>query len=552
MRRMVLLVLLAFEASAESSLAGLWAGRRHFGPDVRGVLLIENGRAQIAGREAPVTTQDGVMAFALPGDEGRFRGRIVAGRILGHWIQPSGVSTAFVFATPVTLAKLPGDRWRGTVQPIDDHFTVYMPVAANGDTFLINPERNFGRITNVQRLVLDGTQIRLLGKDGKAILEGRYDRETDTITIFSWRGGYSYDLHRATATEEAAFHPRSTASAYRKPAERDDGWPIGSLEDAGIDRQALASFLDELAKTKIDSLHAVRTHAFLVARHGKLVVEEYFHGTSPDEPHDTRSAAKSLTAVLAGATAIDPATPVYETMIGRAADDPRKGAITLEHLLTMSAGLDCDDNDDDSPGREDTMQEQKEQPDWYRYMLDLKMIRDPGAKAVYCSGLPNLAGGVIAKKSGAWLPDIFRDSIAGPLQFRHWGLPMTPTGDVFMGGGMRIIPRDFLKLGQVMLDGGRWKGKQILSREFVTRATSPSYAIGGATLNYGYLFWTADYPWKDRTVRAYLASGNGGQIVMTIPDLGLVIGFFGGNYGDAASAHARNVYVPKKVLPAIH
>lgn len=551
MRRLVLLVLLAFDVPAEKSLEGLWAGRRHFGPDVRGILLIENGRAQIAGREALVTIRDGVMAFALPGDEGRFRGQIAGDRVTGHWVQPAGVSTGFEFATPVTLAKQSGNRWRGTVQPIDDRFTAFLPVSADGSAFLVNPERNFGRITDVRRIVLDGTQVKLLGRNGNVILEGRYDSDADTITIFSWRGGYSYDLHRAGAADQAAFHPRRTGAAWRTPADRDDGWSIGSLEDAGIDAQALASFLAELQNTKIDSVQAVRTHAFLVARHGKLVVEEYFHGTSPDEPHDTRSAAKSLTTVLAGAAEIDPATPVYETMLGGRSADPRKNAITLEHLLTMSAGLDCDDNDDSSPGREDTMQEQTAQPDWYRYTLDLKMIRDPGASAVYCSGLPNLAGGVIARKTGQWLPDLFRDLIAGPLQFRYWGLPLTPTGDVYTGGGMRLIPRDFLKLGQMMLDGGRWKGKQILRREFAARATSPLYAVGGSALNYGFLFWTAEYPWKDGTVRAYFASGNGGQIIMTVPDLDLVIGFFGGNYGDAASGHSRKVYVPKNVLPAI-
>lgn len=60
-----------------------------------------------------------------------------------------------------------------------------------------------------------------------------------------------------------------------------------------------------------------------------------------------------------------------------------------------------------------------------------------------------------------------------------------------------------------------------------------------------------EYPRKDGTVRAYFASGNGGQIIMTVPELDLVVGFFGGNYGDAASGHSRKVYVPKNVLPAI-
>jgi hypothetical protein len=63
--------------------------------------------------------------------------------------------------------------------------------------------------------------------------------------------------------------------------------------------------------------------------------------------------------------------------------EPRRRSVTVENLLTMSSGLNCDDSDPDSPGNEDTMQEQTAQPDWYRYTLELAMVRAPGEKAVY-------------------------------------------------------------------------------------------------------------------------------------------------------------------------
>ena len=68
---------------------------------------------------------------------------------------------------------------------------------------------------------------------------------------------------------------------------------------------------------------------------------------------------------------------------------------------------------------------------------------------------PELGSAVLGRTTGKWLPDLFRDLVAGPLQFRHWAMPMTPTGDAFMGGGMRLLPRDFMKMGQMMIDGGR-------------------------------------------------------------------------------------------------
>src|SRR5207247_887058 len=272
-------------------------------------------------------------------------------------------------------------------------------------------------------------------------------------------------------------------------------------------------------------------HGVLIARHGKLVLEEYFHQQHRDVLHDMRSAAKSLTSVLVGAAMlhgdpIAPATPVVETMDGRtaaAAAEPRKRAITVENLLTMSSGMHCDDRDAKSPGNEDVMQSQTAQPDWYRYTLDLPMVRAPGQAAVYCSASPNLVGGVLARASGRWLPDLFAALVAEPLGIRRYAVNLTPTGDGYMGGGVHMRPRDFMKLGQLLLDGGRWQGRRIVSADWARQSTASRYELRG--LHYGYLWWVVDYPYRGRTVRGFFAAGNGGQVVMGLPALDLVIAF---------------------------
>src|SRR5204863_422987 len=81
---------------------------------------------------------------------------------------------------------------------------------------------------------------------------------------------------------------------------------------------------------------------------------------------------------------------------GYANDEPRKRRVTVEHLLTMTSGLECDDNDDESAGNEDNMQSQEGQPDWYKYALDLPMVREPGEAGVYCSAGINLLGGAVS------------------------------------------------------------------------------------------------------------------------------------------------------------
>ena len=515
-------------AASLPQVTGLWVARRNFGPDVRGPLVIDHSRAFIAGREADVKIAGANVSFALPNGEGSFRGEIRGANIEGHWIQPTGVEIGTPFATPVTLTRKSPARWEGIVTPIDDHMTLFLTIAEKG-SFIVNPERNAGRFLDAQKLVEGGT----------------YDKESDTISIAIPALGGTYDFHRGKMWGGLSARPDGLSA---RPTQRDDGWPVGTLEDAGIDRARITALVNRIRATPLDSIHASQIHALLIARHGKLVLDESFHGTNPDAPHDTRSASKSFTSVLIGAAKLPLSTPVYATM-GVPTDDPRKKAMTVEHLLTQSSGLDCDDDDDKSPGNEDVMQSQTAQPDWYRYTLDLKNIRRPGEKSVYCSCQPNLAGGVLGRVTGRWLPDLFRDLVAEPLQIRQYAMNLMPTGDAYMGGGLRLLPRDFLKLGQLMLDGGRWHGRQIVSAAWAKQSTSPQTTIGDR--KYGFLWWMADYPYRGRTVRSYFAAGNGGQIVVVVPELDLVIAFLGGNYSDRVARLPQSVIVPDDILPAV-
>jgi len=159
---------------------------------------------------------------------------------------------------------------------------------------------------------------------------------------------------------------------------------------------------------------------------------------------------------------------------------------------------------------------------------------------------------------------LFHKLIAEPLGIKQYYMNLTPTGDAYMGGGVRLLPRDFMKLGQLHLNGGTWNGRRVLTEEWCHRATSDVTRIDKTTAynwqtsrieigtrKYGYLWWVEDYPYQGRTVRAFFAGGNGGQIVMGIPELDLVIAFYGGNYSDRALFVPQWVYVPQYILPAV-
>jgi CubicO group peptidase (beta-lactamase class C family) len=560
-------------ADSARDLAGLWEAKRRLGPDVRGALIVEHAaagwRAEIAGHLVRVRIAGDGVAFDLPDGKGVFQGRFAPGRakLIGHWIQPKRITNDTAYASPVVLMPAGRKAWRGDVVPLDDEITLYLMVKVrdNGSVgaFLRNPEFNAGRYIAVDHVERDGKMVRLVGKQrargkGKVLAEGILRDEILSIYFPSLNG--TFDFRRVKNDAACDFYPRgrpTAAYSYSPPPPGEDGWPVGTLEDVAISRKGISRFIQMIVDTPIDSSLAQEVHGVLIARHGKLVLEEYFHGEHRDKPHDTRSAAKSLTATLLGAAIhsgvrLDTSTAVYRVMNGGSFPDgleERKRALTVEHLLTMSSGLDCDDRDDSSRGNENTMQRQSEQPDWYRYTLELRTVRDPGKRAVYASASPNLAGGVLARAAGRPLTDLFHDLLAEPMGIRRYHLNLTPTGHAYMGGGVRLLPRDFMKLGQLYSNGGKWNAKQLLTPEWCRRATSPLFELAG--IHYGYLWWVTDYPYKDRTVRAVFAGGNGGQVVMSIPELDLVIAFYGGNYGDRGTFVPQREYVPEYILPAI-
>ncbi|MGH8316094.1 MAG: serine hydrolase domain-containing protein, partial [Steroidobacterales bacterium] len=204
---------------------------------------------------------------------------------------------------------------------------------------------------------------------------------------------------------------------------------------------------------------------------------------------------------------------------------------------------------DDAPGNEDKMQEQTAEPDWYRYTLVVPMATDPGAESVYCSSQPNLLGGVIGAKTGRPLADLFRELVADPLGMKHYSLFVQPTGEPYMGGGVQVEARDFLKFAQLMLNQGTWQGHRIVSKEWSQRSTSSVVRLRGS--GYGYLWWIGEYDYHGRKLAAYFAGGNGGQVSLGVPELDLAITFLGGNYSDRVLFVPQREYVPNEILPAV-
>src|SRR5438876_4054484 len=473
-----LLFALAANAAAQSTpdLTGLWGATLRFGPDTRGPLIIyrtpDGWHADVAGFTVPVRgDRPATFAFDLPDGKGSLGN--------GHWIQ--GGAAAPVTLTPDASSPLSGTergtggedqvrRWRGTVTPLDSRLTFYLRITRQADgtlrTYLRNPERNAGWFTRAKRIDVNGNDVRLVGPSGRGtdttLVQGQYGNGGISVPL---RGG-TYDFTKVSDTASSPFYPRGNPPAryrYTAPLQLDDAWPVATLEDVGISRPAIEQFVQMLIDMPMDSLNTLQIHSLLIARHGKLVLEEYFHGASRDQPHNLRSASKSWTATLIGAAMragiplrLD--TPVYRTMLGTVpADlDPRKRAMTLEHLLTMTAGFNCD-ADDCTSANEDVM-DNRGIEHWWDYTLNVSLVSAPGDKIFYCSTEAHLAGGLLAKVARTPQLELFDRLLARPMRMRNYYLALRD-GDAYGGGGHGFTSRDFAKLAPPMVNNGRCNGR---------------------------------------------------------------------------------------------
>ncbi len=284
-----------------------------FGPSIRGHLIID-GRygqwvANIKGLDSTVTRKENTVSFTLSGGHGEFRGRFSddSNSIGGHWIQPSGVTLNDRYASPVTLTRLEDNVWKGEVIPLDDQLSVYLAIgkSAGGSVgaFVRNPEFNLG-VGRPFVISIDGGLILFSNKrNANDRLYGSYDRENDRLHFRLADRGASFELTRRGRSNAYGFYPRTgngTGYSYRQPTAEHDSWTTGSLTGVGLDPKPITSLVEHILNTETTDYTTPYIQGLLIARHGKLVLEEYFNGFDKDRPHDTRSAGKTFASVLVG------------------------------------------------------------------------------------------------------------------------------------------------------------------------------------------------------------------------------------------------------------
>ena len=363
-------------------------------------------------------------------------------------------------------------------------------------------------------------------------------------------------------TQQLATGQRNLACG--SPASIGDGWPTATPESVGLDGERLCGIAARLKETEAN------VHAVIIVRHGKMVFEQYFPGY--DEPwgmgegrhdfdattkHDMRSISKSVVSLLVG-TAID-------RELIKSADEPvvkffpdysaLKTAgwdnITLRHLLTMSSGMQWDENRAWKDPQNDEPHLGNE-ADPFRYVLSKPIAAPPDIVWNYNGGGTDLLGNIIERVSGKSLEAFAREVLFTPLGISDWEWMRYRNEHVAAAVGLRLRPRDAAKIGQLVLNRGAWGGKQIVSPEWIEQSVTPRFqAIGyfSGLFFYGQQWWMGRSMAQEKEVKWIAAMSSGGQRIFIVPDRDLVVMTTSGLYfqprqGDGALDMMANFILP--------
>lgn len=278
----------------------------------------------------------------------------------------------------------------------------------------------------------------------------------------------------------------------------------------------------------------IPVHSLQIVRRGRLALDAYFYPYGAGMRHDVASVTKSITSTLVG-LAIErghlhsvhvPVTELFKAY-SPANLDGRKSKLTIEHLLTMTAGWDCG-----FEPKEARLFEMRRSADWLQFMLDLPMVADPGERWAYCSGNCHVLSILLTQATRTNALAFARRELFGPLGIRNVAWPADSRGNNHGWGDLQLHPRDMAKVGQLFLQRGRWGDRQIIPKAWIETATRAHVERTSNKDHYGYFWWVKgqDYPGM------FEALGRGGQRINVWPAKELVIVFTGGGFepGDLA------------------
>lgn len=229
---------------------------------------------------------------------------------------------------------------------------------------------------------------------------------------------------------------------------------------------------------------------------------------------------------------------------------PSAGSVTLRHLLTMSAGLDWNEA---IPYTDPANSERQmvDASDRCRYALERERVAAPGTHFGYNGGLSMLLAEVVQRATRRPLDAIAAETLFGPLGITDLDWLSYADGTPNAASGLRLCAPDLAKIGQLVLDEGQWAGRQVLSRRWISESTAAHIGAEGLFF-YGFHWWLGRSLIARREITWIAALGYGGQRLVVIPKMGIVVVVFAGLYANPALAlTVGDVILREHVLAAV-
>jgi CubicO group peptidase (beta-lactamase class C family) len=318
-------------------------------------------------------------------------------------------------------------------------------------------------------------------------------------------------------------------------------WQSVAPADAGF-APDLEARLDKLIADK----RAWNLHGVVVVRGGRLVLERYFTGPDwaiirdlghvtfgPDTLHDMRSVTKSIVGLLYGIALEQekvppPEAPLFASFPDYADLAAGRERLTIHHVLTMTMATDWDEMTVPYSNPANSEIAMEFAPDRYRYVLERRVVGEPGGRWSYSGGATALLGRIIAQGTGKPLPDFAREVLFDPLGIGPTEWFSGRDGVHSAASGLRMTPRDLARIGMMMAGGGMAGDRRVVPAPWIARSTEPVVAVD--FWRFGYHWYIGDVEFGPRRERCWGAFGNGGQRLWVLPSLQIAVAITAGNY----------------------